>query len=75
MPKDSGDDKLSEIASGDGNSNLRVKMHKDNAIKYLDLMQEAIEAGDYKEAMHYKIIANIAIDEMVNVSDMTKMES
>jgi len=29
-----------------------------------------MEAGNYKKAMHHKIIANIAIDEMVSVSEM-----
>jgi len=61
-----------DIASGDGNDNLRIKLHKDNAIRELDLMHEAIVAGDYKKAMHHKIIANIAIDEMVNVSKMVE---
>ncbi|WP_415280565.1 hypothetical protein [Candidatus Nitrososphaera sp. FF02] len=50
----------------------RVRMHKDNAVKELDLMHKAIEAGDYKKAMHHKIVANIAIDEMVNVSRLVE---
>jgi len=49
-----------EIASGDGNNQLRVKLHKANAIN-LDLMHEAIEAGDYKTAMHYTTIANVTM--------------
>lgn len=61
-----------DTASGNGNDKLRVKLHKDNAIKELDLMHKAMEAGDYKKAMHHKIIANIAIDEMVNVSKMVE---
>lgn len=50
----------------------RVRMHKDNAVKELDLMHKAIEDGDYKKAMHHKIVANIAIDEMVNVSRLVE---
>jgi hypothetical protein len=50
----------------------RVKMYKENAVKELDLMHEAIDSGDYKKAMHHKIVANIAIDEMVNVSKMVE---
>lgn len=64
--------KANEIASGNGNNELRVRMHKDNAIKNLDLMHDAIVSGDYKLAMHYKIIANVAIDEMVNVSELVE---
>ena len=49
----------------------RIKIHHDNAIKEIELMHKAIDTGDYKEAMRHKIIAGVAIDEMVNVSDMT----
>jgi hypothetical protein len=47
-------------------------MYKENAVKELDLMHEAIDSVDYKKAMHHKIVANIAIDEMVNVSKMVE---
>jgi hypothetical protein len=57
-----------------GNDRLRVKMHKDNAIKELNLMHKAIEQGDYKRALHHKIIANIAIDEMMNISEVVEKE-
>jgi hypothetical protein len=67
--------KVDKIVSGNGNNQLRVKLHKANAIKHLDLMHEAIEAGDYKKAMHHKIIANVAIDEMVSVSDLVENNS
>jgi len=36
----------------------------------LDSIHEAIEGGDYKKARYHKIVANVAIDEMVNVSKM-----
>ena len=48
--------------------NGRSGVYKDKAIRELDLMHEAIVAGDYKKAMHHKIVANIAIDEMINVT-------
>ena len=35
-------------------------------------MHQAIDAGDYKKAMHHKIVANIAIHEMVNVSRLVE---
>ena len=35
-------------------------------------MHEAMEVGDFKKAMHHKIIANVAIDEMVDVSKYGK---
>lgn len=47
-------------------------MHHDHAIEEIELMHKAIDLGDYKEAMRHKIIAGVAIDEMVNVSDMTE---
>lgn len=50
----------------------RVRMHKEKAVRELDLMHQAIESGDYKKAMHHKIVANIAIDEMVNVSKLVE---
>ena len=52
--------------------NKRVGLHKDKAVRELDLMYEAIQAGDYKKAMEHKIIANVAIDEMVNVSKLVE---
>ncbi|MGI0020939.1 MAG: hypothetical protein ACREAY_10770 [Nitrososphaera sp.] len=45
-----------------------VRREKQVAVRELDLMHEAIDAGDLKNAMYHKIIANIAIDEMVSVS-------
>lgn len=50
----------------------RVKLHRNHAIEEIELMHKAIDLGDYKEAMRHKIIAGVAIDEMVNVSDMTE---
>jgi hypothetical protein len=50
----------------------KVRMYKKNAVKELDLMHQAIDLGDYKKAMHHKIVANIAIDEMVNVSKLVE---
>ena len=50
--------------------NSRVKHQKEIAIREIDLMHKEMEAGNYKKAMHHKIIANIAIDEMVSVSEM-----
>jgi hypothetical protein len=61
-------------APSNGSDRLRVKMHKDNAIKELNLMHKAIEQGDYKRALHHKIIANIAIDEMMNISEIVEKE-
>ena len=55
---------MTELSSDD----RRVKVYKDKAIKELDLMHEAILIGDYKKAMHHKIVANIAIDEMTNAT-------
>jgi hypothetical protein len=49
-------------------SENRIGEHKDKAIKVLELMQQATDAGDYKVAMHHKIIANVVMDEMVNTS-------
>ncbi|GEM_PF-2236459 len=61
-------------APSNGSDRLRAKMHKDNAIKELNLMHKAIEQGDYKKALHHKIIANIAIDEMMNISEIVEKE-
>ena len=35
-------------------------------------MQKAIDVEDYKKALHHKIIAGVAIDEMVNVSKLVE---
>lgn len=48
--------------------NVRVRIYKENALKALELMHEAINAGEYKLAKHHNIVANIAIDQMINVS-------
>ena len=48
--------------------NGRSGVYKDKAMRELELMHEAIVTGDYKKAMHHKIVANIAIDEMINVT-------
>ena len=53
-------------------TNLKVKKYKDKAIVELDLMHEAIQAGDYRKAMHHKIVANIAIDEMIAIEELLK---
>jgi hypothetical protein len=55
-------------------SDERVRREKEVAIRELDLMHKAIEDGDLKKAMHHKIIANIAIDEMVSVSKFVRKE-
>ena len=60
------------VRDGNGNSSLKIKHQKDIAIRELDLMHKAIDDGDYKKAIHHKIIANVAIDEMVGVSKMTE---
>lgn len=60
------------MAKASSIENLRVKRYKDKAIAELDLMSEAIESSNYKKAMYHKIVANLAIDEMVNVSKMTE---
>jgi hypothetical protein len=57
---------------GDGNNSLKIKYQKDIAVRELDLMHKAIDAGDYKKAIHHKIVANVAIDEMVGVSKMVE---
>ena len=51
-------------------SKKRVKMHFEHAKKELNLMEEAIRQGDFKEAMHHRTIADIATDEMINVSEL-----
>jgi hypothetical protein len=63
---------MKDIREGNGNKNLRVKHQKEIAIRELDLMHKEIEAGNYKKAIHHKIIANIAIDEMVGASKMVE---
>lgn len=45
-------------------------MHFEHAKKELNLMEEAIRQGDFKEAMHHRTIADIATDEMINVSEL-----
>ena len=59
---------LTKLTSKSIAENGRAKIYKDKAIKELELMHEAIVSGDFKKAMHHKIIANVAIDEMINVS-------
>jgi hypothetical protein len=65
-------EKIKGFQNGNGNKNLRVKHQKEIAIRELDLMHRAIESGDYKKAIHHKIIANVAIDEMVGASKMVE---
>lgn len=55
-------------------SDERVRREKEVAVRELELMHRAIEDGDLKQAMHHKIIANIAIDEMVSVSKFVQTE-
>jgi hypothetical protein len=50
----------------------RVNAHKVNAIKHLELMQDALDARDYKKAIYHQQAANIAIDSMVEASEMVK---
>jgi hypothetical protein len=54
-----------DIREGDGNKGLHVKHQKETAIRELDLMHKAIDAREYKKAIHHKKLANVAIDEMV----------
>jgi hypothetical protein len=61
-----------DIREGDGNKSLQVKYQKEIAIRELDLMHQAIDAGEYKKAIHHKKVANVAIDEMVGVSKMVE---
>lgn len=49
------------IENGDG----KVSDAKQIAIRELDLMHEAIEKGDLKNALFHKKLANMAIDEMM----------
>jgi hypothetical protein len=35
-------------------------------------MHQAMDSKDYKKATHHKEIANVAIDEMVSVSEMVE---
>ena len=62
--------RIMDTMNGDGNNALRVKLYRDKAIKELDLMHQAIVEGDYGAATQHKIIANVAIDEMVNLSNL-----
>jgi hypothetical protein len=61
-----------DIREGDGNKSLQVKYQKEIAIRELDLMHQAIDAREYKKAIHHKKVANVAIDEMVGVSKMVE---
>jgi hypothetical protein len=61
-----------DIREGDGNKSLQVKHQKEIAIRELDLMHQAIDAREYKKAIHHKEVANVAIDEMVGVSKMVE---
>jgi hypothetical protein len=61
-----------DIREGDGNKSLQVKHQKEIAIRELDLMHQAIDAREYKKAIHHKKVANVAIDEMVGVSKMVE---
>lgn len=61
-----------DIREGDGNKSLQVKHQKEIAIRELDLMHQAIDAREYKEAIHHKKLANVAIDDMVGVSKMVE---
>lgn len=72
----SADGAMTQIEKKDsnGSKSLRIKHEKDKAIRELELMHKAIEAGDYKKAIHHKIIANVAIDEMVGQSKMVDEE-
>jgi hypothetical protein len=48
----------------------RVQMYKDEAIRELERMHATIKERDCRLAMHHKIVANVAIDEMVAVSEL-----
>lgn len=50
----------------------KVQLYKDKASKALDEMHKAIDDGDYKLARHHKIVANVAIDEMVAVNELVE---
>jgi len=52
----------------------RVKVHHDHAVNEIELMHKAIDEGDYKQAIQHKIIAGIAIDDMVNASEMARKD-
>lgn len=54
-----------DIREGDGNKSLQIKHQKEIAIRELDLMHQAIDAREYKKAIHHKKLANVAIDEMI----------
>jgi hypothetical protein len=61
-----------DIREGDGNKSLQVKHQKEIAIRELDLMHQAIDAREYKKAIHHKKVANVAIDDMIGVSKMVE---
>ena len=61
-----------DIREGDGNKTLQVKHQKEIAIRELDLMHQAIDAREYKKAIHHKKVANVAIDDMIGVSKMVE---
>lgn len=65
---ESGKDPRKEIED----NNSEGKRQKDIAIRELGLMHQAMDATDYKKAMHHKKIANIAIDRLVGVSEMVE---
>jgi hypothetical protein len=54
------------------NKNSEVKRQKEIAVREIELMHQAMDSKDYKKAMYHKEIANVAIDEMVGVSEMVK---
>ena len=57
---------------GKDNNNSEVNHQKEIAIREIELMHQAMDAKDYKKAIHHKKIANVAIDEMVGVSEMVE---
>ena len=61
-----------DIREGDGNKSLQVKHQKEIAIRELDLMHQAIDAREYKKAIHHKKVANVAIDDMIGVTKMVE---
>jgi len=54
------------------NKNSEVKRQKEIAIREIELMHQAMDSKEYKKAMHHKEVANVAIDEMVSVSEMVE---
>ena len=65
-------EKIERDPGENGNSSVRVKHQKDIAVRELELMHQAIEAGDFKKAIYHKKVANVAIDEMVGASKMVE---